>query len=184
MSRFALVISGLPASGKTTLGRELSRALEPPLFDKDDFLEGLYERENGWDPNVRRRLSREADELFLTAANAQNAAVLVSHWRPSSAASKSGTPTEWITANFDTVIEVQCRCRPEIATERFLARSRHAGHLDHLLDRRELAAKMREWAQWYPLGIGQLVSVAAEQSVPLDELSARILAVRDSPVSG
>jgi gluconate kinase len=38
-----VVISGLPGSGKTTLGRGLASALQLPFIDKDDILNRLFE---------------------------------------------------------------------------------------------------------------------------------------------
>jgi uridine kinase len=38
-----VVISGLPGSGKTTLGRRLAPVLNLPLIDKDDILDRLFE---------------------------------------------------------------------------------------------------------------------------------------------
>ena len=38
-----VVISGLPGSGKTTLGRRLASVLDLPLIDKDDILDRLFE---------------------------------------------------------------------------------------------------------------------------------------------
>jgi shikimate kinase len=40
-----VVISGLPRSGKTTLGRRLAPALNLPFIDKDDIL-AIGERSN------------------------------------------------------------------------------------------------------------------------------------------
>ena len=37
-----VVVSGLPASGKTTLARRLASVLELPLIDKDDILDRLF----------------------------------------------------------------------------------------------------------------------------------------------
>ena len=44
MKRF-VVVSGLPASGKSTLGRALAAAWALPFIDKDEILEALFERE-------------------------------------------------------------------------------------------------------------------------------------------
>lgn len=44
MMNTATVLSGLPASGKTTVGRGIASAMAIPLLDKDDFLEDLFEK--------------------------------------------------------------------------------------------------------------------------------------------
>ena len=42
-ARLLVVVSGLPASGKTTVGRVLSEGLSLPLIDKDAILEALFD---------------------------------------------------------------------------------------------------------------------------------------------
>ena len=42
-ARLLVVVSGLPASGKTTVGRALSHGLSLPLIDKDDILEAMFD---------------------------------------------------------------------------------------------------------------------------------------------
>jgi adenylate kinase family enzyme len=37
-----IIVTGLPASGKTTLAKELARRLLVPHMDKDTFLENLF----------------------------------------------------------------------------------------------------------------------------------------------
>ncbi|MYM55130.1 AAA family ATPase [Thalassovita mangrovi] len=180
MERLGIVVSGLPASGKTQLGRRVSEALDLPFLDKDDFLESLYECEGVGDWAWRQSLSRKADALFQAEAEELSSAVLVSHWRPTNADSKSGTPTDWIAGSFSQIIELYCECPPALATERFFRRSRHPGHLDHTRDRQELAVRMREFAQHYPLGVGPVVSVSTEHEVNIAELADRILSASAS----
>jgi shikimate kinase len=38
-----VVLSGLPGSGKSTIGREIAAALSLPLIDKDDILARLFD---------------------------------------------------------------------------------------------------------------------------------------------
>jgi len=38
-----VMVSGLPASGKTTLARRLAPALDRPVIDKGDILDRLFE---------------------------------------------------------------------------------------------------------------------------------------------
>jgi predicted kinase len=59
-----VVVSGLPGSGKTTVGRHLAAALDLPLLDKDAILEGLFERKGIGDTAWRRALSRESDSIL------------------------------------------------------------------------------------------------------------------------
>jgi shikimate kinase len=51
-----VVLSGLPCSGKSRLGRQLAVALNLPVIDKDDMLERLFEAQGIGDAVWRRRL--------------------------------------------------------------------------------------------------------------------------------
>jgi predicted kinase len=62
-----VVVSGLPASGKTTLGRQLAGALDLPLIDKDEILESLFDSRGIGDASWRRKLSRESDADWIPA---------------------------------------------------------------------------------------------------------------------
>src|SRR5437899_1901341 len=96
MPRLFVLISGLPASGKTTLARRLALALHLPLIDKDDILERLFESRGVADAAWRRTLSRESDAILQAEATASNGAVLASFWHLPGMPADSGTPTEWL----------------------------------------------------------------------------------------
>ena len=74
------MISGLPGSGKSTLGRELAAKLDLAFIDKDDILDQLFESRGVGDGEWRRALSRESDALLQSTAMASARAVIVSHW--------------------------------------------------------------------------------------------------------
>lgn len=59
-ARRRVAVSGVPGSGKSTLGREVARRLDLAFLDKDDYLEALFESE----PSTESRsvLSRRADD--------------------------------------------------------------------------------------------------------------------------
>ena len=129
MNRF-VVITGLPASGKSAIGRSIAKALALPILDKDDFLEALLRRSELPDASRRRELSRLADEGFRARALTQPEAVLISWWRHPRSVNESGTPSNWLSLLPGSVVEVHCSCSPIVAAERFVARTRHPGHLD------------------------------------------------------
>ena len=161
----AVVVTGLPASGKSKLGGELARHLQLPLLDKDDYLEELFDREGCSDPDQRQSLSRTADELFIHQAGQIGSAVLVSHWRPRASESTSGTPVEWLSAAFTNLVEVFCVCPAAVAARRFGTRRRHPGHLDDLRGPDELLAWLEAYAAQLPLSLGSLLTVASDQQV-------------------
>ena len=172
----AVVVTGLPASGKTTIARALAASLAFAFLDKDDFLECLFEEQGVGSRQHRMALSRRSDELFQEEARSHRAVVLVSHWRPRIGPIDTGTPTDWLGEAFTDIVEVCCVCAPQTATERFLLRRRHAGHLDRKKDPIAFAEWMRTLADGYPLGVGALVEVATEGNVDAMELANRVRA--------
>jgi AAA domain len=125
-----VVLSGIPASGKTTVARIVSRELNLPLIDKDDILESLFDSRGAGDEGWRRTLSRESDAVLVQRALASEGAVLSSFWHQLGMPADSGTPTAWLSQLSGPVVHVHCCCDPLIAARRFLERVRHPGHLD------------------------------------------------------
>src|SRR5262249_11022861 len=132
-----LVVSGLPASGKSTLSRKLAPALNLSLIDKDEILEGLFGALGIGDSDWRKQLSRASDEILRRLATSSSGAVVTSFWRHQEMPVESGTPRDWVTAASQRVVEVYCVCDPEIAATRFVNRLRHPGHLDRVKQREE-----------------------------------------------
>jgi predicted kinase len=168
MDRRFVVVSGVPGSGKSTVGREVAARLGLPLLDKDAILEGLFASKGVGDVAWRRALSRESDVLLQREAEASPAAVLVSHWRLAGMAANSGTPAEWISALSKHVVSVHCECPVDVAAERFANRARHAGHLDGERSRAEIVASIRESAGFGRLEIGPLIEVDTSGGVDWD----------------
>ena len=105
-----VVVSGLPGSGKTTLGRRLAHALRLPLIDKDEILDRLFETKGVGDSVWRRALSRDSDATLQRDAGSSNGAVLVSFWRQPGMPAASDTPTDWIAALSAHLINIHCGC--------------------------------------------------------------------------
>src|SRR5690349_15061672 len=141
-----VIVSGLPGSGKSTLARRLAPALGLPLLDKDDILEALFDSLGIGDADWRKRLSRSADEVFRRLALQLDGAILTTWWRHPKAKGESGTPVDWLSSLPGKRVEVYCACEPRVAAERFLGRTRHAGHLDGTKSREDLAADFERLA--------------------------------------
>lgn len=165
-----VVLSGLPASGKSTLGRALAAALGLPFLDKDDFLEALFVARSRADETDRQVLSRLADEQFRAAALATPAAVLASWWRHPLSTTESGTPIEWLTQPSVKAVEVHCRCPAAIAVARFTARRRHPGHGDAKRRSGELLAAWELQAAHGPLLPSQAIVVDGTQPIGVEVL--------------
>jgi hypothetical protein len=173
MRRF-IVITGLPASGKSTVGAAVASALGLPLYDKDEILEALFESLGVGDAEWRTRLSRAADEVLRRQVLRSHGAVVASWWRHPLSQAQSGTPTEWLPPLPGALIEVHCQCKPETAARRFLARTRHAGHLDGSKSYADLLASFERAAAEGPLGLGHVVEVNTELQLDVPALLARI----------
>ena len=170
-----VVVTGLPGSGKSTVGAAIGEALALSLLDKDEILEALFHALGVGDAQWRRQLSRAADQVLQRLALHSHGAVIASWWRHPLSQRESGTSITWLHSLPGELIEVHCECSPAIAVERFFARKRHAGHLDDLKSKAEELAKFAEAAANGPLGIGRVLQVSTEQ--PLD-LEAILSAVR------
>lgn len=168
MAKQFIVVSGLPGSGKTTLALRLGAALSLPVIDKDAILDRLLEREGAVDEFSRQRLSRKSDVFFEAAAIASGGAILVSHWRVPGMRRDSGTPTDWL-ADWD-LVNVHCVCSPEIAAARYLARTRHPGHLDGNKTQAELVEEFRALERLGPPRIEPSISVDTSQEPGLEPL--------------
>jgi shikimate kinase len=154
-----VVVTGLPASGKSTLAKALSANLSIPLIDKDAFLEALFENQQAQNLKTRGTLSRLADDGFRTNACSVKSAILVSWWKHPHSHGGSGTPTEWLAGLPGSHTEVHCKCSPTLAAQRFLARKRHPGHFDQRWTYPELLDSFEQQALLGPLGLGHLIEV-------------------------
>jgi predicted kinase len=168
-----IVVSGLPASGKTTLAAHLASHLALPLLDKDDILEALFTGAGEVDPPARQRLSRMSDAVLARIAAASQGAVLVSFWRHEGEAGTAGTPVAWLRALSAALVEVHCLCPPALAEQRFRARTRHPGHND-LARLPGLPAQFQAVAQRGPLGLGALVAVRTDAAYDEAEIAAQV----------
>jgi Shikimate kinase len=169
MRRF-VIVSGLPASGKSTVGQAIGSASGLPFLDKDSVLESLFESTPPVDAQGRYELSRLADASFRERALSLPSGVLVSWWKHPRSLAASGTPTHWLNSLHGALLEVHCVCAPPVAVERFLERKRHSGHLDGQRSCSQLLAQFNEHASLGPLGIGSLVQVCTDCAVDMGVL--------------
>lgn len=110
-----VVISGLPASGKSTLARQIAAALDLPCVDEDDFLERFFEANAVSESSHRRSLSRHADSQLIESASQLPGGVIVSWWTHPKSNADSGTPVGWLKDLPGTTVEMHCLCAPDKA---------------------------------------------------------------------
>ena len=179
-----IVVSGLAASGKTTVGRALGDGLSLPLIDKDDILEALFDSMGCENREQRHRLSRASDEVLFRMAASCGPAVLVNWWN-------HNTAPDRLRLIADSVVEVFCDCPIEVAAARFETRQRHPGHLDRLRTPEERAEGIRQLRESYrgPLRLNDsLITVNTGRPVNVDMLltdvrAALALAIQPTPMT-
>ena len=173
MQRY-IIVTGIPASGKSTIGHGVAAALSLPMLDKDEILEAMFASQGIGNAEWRTRLSRAADGDLKDRAKRTNGAIIASWWHHPASDIDTGTPTEWLSSLSGAVIELHCVCSAEVAAERFLTRKRHEGHLDQLKTHAQLLESFQRFAAYGPLSIGELVEVETENAVELSSVLSEI----------
>jgi len=135
-SAVLVVITGAPATGKTTLGRRFGHDFALPFFSKDDVKERLFDA-LGWSDRVwSRKVGAASFQLLFAIAEAQLAAgrslILEANFR-----SAFDTPRflDLIARYPCAPFQVYCEAAPDMLLRRFQARweagARHPGHAEH-----------------------------------------------------
>src|SRR5215218_2401711 len=133
-----VVVTGPPASGKTTVARTLARELALPLFAKDDVKKALFESLGTGDRAWSRRLGAASFRLLFVAAAAELRAGRST--LPDGNFTRGEAEPDFASRPPHRLVQVYC-CAPEkVLVERFRARRRHPGHLDDSLLEDVLAA--------------------------------------------
>lgn len=70
LDRTLIVINGLPATGKTTLGRQIADRLGIPLFSKDDYKETIFDRMGYSDREWSKKVGSAAIGIHFAVAEA------------------------------------------------------------------------------------------------------------------
>ena len=131
--RWYVVVSGPPASGKSTLARRLAPALGLPLLAKDTLKDGLLTVLDAPDVATSERLGRATVAALLAVATEAGSCVLESVWHRSRAVADLGRLP-------GALVEVFCRCPDELLRRRYSERSgsRLAGYFDSVRSEQSL----------------------------------------------
>lgn len=130
-----VIVSGPPASGKTTLAKRLAAELRLPLVTKDAIKERLFDTLGRSDREWSKRLGVASSELLLDLVETQLRAgkplVVESAFWPEFAVPRFREILHPYPAN---VVEIHCTAPDEVLLERFRTRDRggvrHPGHVD------------------------------------------------------
>ncbi len=133
-SRLFVVVSGPPASGKSTLAPALADQLNLPLLAKDTIKDAIMSVLSVPDVETSRQIGRAAVRamLALAAASRPGAVIESNFYRSVASADLLALP--------GSVIEIFCRCDAAVAAERYRVRAgtRDAGHFDSIRTPEEL----------------------------------------------
>jgi predicted kinase len=170
--RFILLVSGAPASGKSSLARAVAQALPFALISKDALKETLYDSLSAELSHLEpaalsSRLSHAAMELLWAVAAGCPRVILEANFRPHSEYERSR-----IAALPGRKLELYCHCAPQEAQRRFAARAarrkRHPAHSVHTMS----AAMVAEYDQ--PVGLCPVIPIDTTGRVETSEVLAQI----------
>ncbi|HUY82281.1 MAG TPA: AAA family ATPase [Acidobacteriaceae bacterium] len=169
MQRYALFVTGPPASGKSSIVEPLARALPHfALLQKDPLKEALYDALHEGGPQAAtasRRLSDVARRMLWALAPGCPRVILEANFR-------TLDPQE--RARFQSLdankLEVHCACPFEIAMQRFASRAanRHPAHTVQTL-----TSKIFRESQ-SPFGLSPVIEVDTTNPIDLPRLLQQI----------
>jgi predicted kinase len=158
-----VVVSGAPASGKTTVAEELARRLRIPIISKDTFKETLYDTIGSGD-DLEPAIERAGLALLFSVVEMQLAAGVSVVAESNFDASSDLEPLRRLCREHAVrPVQVYCtRPREQLLAE-FVERieegRRHPGHGDEPENVEEVRAKLDAGA-WDPLDLpGELIEV-------------------------
>ena len=166
-TRTLILMSGYPASGKSTLGAALATELNWPLINKDALLAVIFDALGGanGDAALSLRSGQAAWAVFWFMAATHPHAVLDTNIEPKNAEQRA--KLEALGAD---IIEVHCDCPPDLAITRYAARAQG----DRPAQRMTTLTPDRIAKYEGPVGIGRLVRVDTTKPVDISAVAAAV----------
>jgi predicted kinase len=178
LCRLLVVVSGPPASGKTTVSRALAEALGIPHVARDAIKENLFDTLGTGDREWSRQLGRASWSLLLRVMDwvlaTGGPALVENNFLPDA----GDEIRQYLRDHRYRAVEVVCEAPTDVLLERFRNRaqdgSRHPGHVDHIPARLEefrLSLERRP-AAIGGLGLGPVQIVDTSRPVDIGALVA------------
>jgi predicted kinase len=176
-----LIVTGPPASGKSSLAHQLATALGLPLLSKDLFKESLFDSLGWGDRDWSRRLGSASMQLLYRSAEALLAAgqsvVLEAPFR----GEWDTDPLRALAERFSCQpVQVVCCAPGPLLVERFRSRiesgQRHPGHTDPAWLEHELGRLLVE--RWDAIELGGPV-VRVDTSGDAPDVAGLVAAIRE-----
>jgi glucokinase len=127
----AVIVNGVPASGKSTVARNISKSLGWPLLTLDTVKEALFTQLGTGDREYNRMLGRASYKAIfaLIADFPENSVVVIDAWFGFQPLDILSQYIE--SADIAQLVEVWCHAPPETIGARYLRRTekRSIGHL-------------------------------------------------------
>ena len=173
MKHRIVLVSGPPASGKTTLARPLAERLGFALLTKDDIKETLFTAMLGapGDVEFSRRIGAAAMELLWALAPHCPEVVLEANFRTQSACERAKVAA-LIAKDGAEIVEVYCRLPREEASRRFAERARQERHHPAHVLAEMPPDRMAEYEE--PFALSPVIDVDTQIPVDIEELWKRI----------